>query len=439
MAMLKIKASIHILAAWAALNMPTFAQEVDSTYLELSVGITGANTLTGLNDPITVLRMTAVSHLMQDIADAPRDKTFIRNALKGSEADLDTLVSLGLIRERDGAYVINFPYFTKEDHELFISALDPYANYLVAEYEDNWRQFEEIFSQYDVESVQQGAIAYAILGAFSLDWDGLTITAERNYRVTADNMPLGFDFIPWAKEQASPESLKGIYWGSHNAIYDGMRFVTFGDHVPRARGGFPDYIWSVNGAIRRMRGDISDLSRATQRALQPYYQTDAMTDIGNILFAMRNGAATREEIAGQSGVDPGRVENLLSLLEGLNYVRQLGDRFDLIIPVFDAQDYAMLRAARDLSNKIIIDHLSVHYAPAKSALGALSGVQNGTPYEQLYTQGWHYLFGLVNRKLAQKGYFIDPYAQSRDYVGFAPFVFKTSIYDSDIVVSADQD
>lgn len=35
------------------------------------------------------------------------------------------------------------------------------------------------------------------------------------------------------------------------------------------------------------------------------------------------------------------------------------------------------------------------------------------------------------------GYFIDPYAETRDYVGFAPFVFKTSIYDSDIVVSAD--
>lgn len=430
-----IRVCIRLLAAWAALTTPAFGQDVDREYLELSVGITGTNTLTGLNDPIRVLRMTEVSHLMQDIADAPRDRTFIRDALAGSEVDLDKLVSLGLIREHRGAYVIGFPYFTKEDHELFVSVLDPYASLLVADYEDNWSEFEAIFSQYGVASVPQGALAYAILGAFSLDWDGLTITAERNYRVTADNMPLGFDFIPWAKEQASPDSLKGIYWGSHNAVYDGMRFVTFGDHVPRARVGFPDFMWSVNGGIRRMQGRTTDLARAAQKALQPYYQTDAMTDIGNILFAMREGAATPEEIADRSGTDPTRVEGLLHLLEGLNYLRESGGRFDLVIPVLGERDYAMLRAARDLSNEIIIDHLSAHYAPAKSALSGLSGVRSGTPYDQLYTQGWHYLFGLVNRKLAEKGYFIDPYAEDRDYVGFAPFVFKTSIYDSDVVVS----
>ncbi len=419
------------------LSPPAFAEDVDSHYLELSVGITGTNTLTGLNDPITVLRMTEVSHLMQDIADTPRDRAFIQKALNGSKVDLDALVALGLIRERAGLYVIGFPYFTQEDHELFVSVLDGYADLLVADYEDNWSEFEELLSLYELESVPQGAVAYAVLGAFSLDWDGLTITAESHYRVTADNMPLGFDFIPWAKEQASPDSLKGIYWGSHNAVYDGMRFVTFGDHVPRARVGLPDFMWSINGGIRRMRGQTTDLSRAAQRALQPYYQTDAMTDIGNLLFAMRDGAVTIEAIAAESGTDRGRVENLLSLLEGLNYVRRSGDRFDLIVPVLGEQDYAMLRAARDLSNRIIIDHLNAHYAPAKSALSGLSGVRNGTPYEQLYTQGWHYLFGLVNRKLAEKGYFIDPYAEDRDYVGFAPFVFKTSIYDSDIVVSTD--
>ena len=73
-------------------------------------------------------------------------------------------------------------------------ALDPYASLLVTEYENNWSEFEEVFSQYGVETVPEGAIAYAIIGAFSLDRDGLTITAERNYRVTAENMPLGFGF-----------------------------------------------------------------------------------------------------------------------------------------------------------------------------------------------------------------------------------------------------
>ena len=74
------------------------------------------------------------------------------------------------------------------------AVVPPYASLLVAEYENNWSEFAEIFSQYGVETVPEGAIAYAIIGAFSLDRDGLTITAERNYRVTAENMPLGFGF-----------------------------------------------------------------------------------------------------------------------------------------------------------------------------------------------------------------------------------------------------
>ena len=155
-------------------------------------------------------------------------------------------------------------------------ALDPYASLLVTEYENNWSEFEEVFSQYGVETVPEGAIAYAIIGAFI------------------------------------------------------------------SRLGRPDH-------------------------------------------------HCRKELPGDGGEYAPRIRLL-----------------------------------------------SAHYVPARSALSGLSGVQTGTPYEQLYTQGWHYLFGLVNRKLAEKGYFIAPYAENRDYVGFLPFVFKTSIYDVDVVVSNDQ-
>ena len=147
------------------------ARPIQAEDVTLQVGITGSNSLEGLQDPVTVAQLSEVSALLQSIADKPRSADYIEESLKQSEADLTLLVELGLIKPWDGGYAIGFNYLTLEDHELLVTMLAPYAESLAQSYRDKWPKFREIFKAYGIKTVDMGEIAYAVLGAMSLDWD----------------------------------------------------------------------------------------------------------------------------------------------------------------------------------------------------------------------------------------------------------------------------
>jgi hypothetical protein len=114
--------------------------------------------------------MPEVSNLLQAIADQPRSADFIEQSLRGSRANLDLLLELDLLKKWDGRYALSFNYLTVEDHQLLIRALAPFAESLAQSYRDRWKEFEASFSAYDAAGVTRGEVAYAIIGAFSLDW-----------------------------------------------------------------------------------------------------------------------------------------------------------------------------------------------------------------------------------------------------------------------------
>ena len=149
-----------------------------ASQIRLQVGVTGTNTLTGLDDPVAVARMPEVSKLLQDIADQPRSAGYIRGALRDSQVNLKRLLALGLLKKFGGAYAINFNYLTLEDHATLVKVLTPYAEQFAQIYRNRWAEFEAIFAAYSAPGVSKEEVAYAVIGAMSLDWDGLDITAE---------------------------------------------------------------------------------------------------------------------------------------------------------------------------------------------------------------------------------------------------------------------
>jgi hypothetical protein len=59
----------------------------------------------------------------------------------------------------------------------------------------------------------------------------------------------------------------------------------------------------------------------------------------------------------------------------------------------------------------------------------LTSLQYGVPYEHLFTEVWHYLFGQTNRALVRSGHFADPYAADRVSKGIIPFAMHTDLLD----------
>lgn len=405
------------------------ARPIQAEDITLQVGITGSNSLEGLQDPVTVAQLSEVSALLQAIADKPRSADYIEKSLSKSEADLTLLVELGLVKSWDGDYAIGFNYLTLEDHELLVTMLAPYAESLAQSYRDKWPEFQAIFNAYGIETVDMGEIAYAVLGAMSLDWDGLDITAEKNLRITADNLPGGRDFVIWAKEQSSEINVKELYWGSHNTTVNGIRFTTFGDHYSLPRHALPDLLWNTGSRVAKIDNTPRALRISVYKALAPYYQDDFLSDVGNILGAMRDGAVTIDAISGSMGTKMERTEAILTVLTEMQYVKHDGDSYVIVAPYFSHADRPMLDAARELGWQLMVDWLDLNYSTVEAELDALTVRKYGIPYRQLYTQIWHYLFGLANKALVESGHFADPYAEERVSKGMFPFVFVADLIE----------
>jgi DNA-binding IclR family transcriptional regulator len=413
-----------IAAILVALARPIQAEDIT-----VQVGITGSNSLEGLQDPVTVARLPEVSALLQAIADKPRSADYIEKSLSKSEANLNLLVELGLVKSWDGGYAIGFNYLTLEDHELLVTMLAPHAESLAQSYRDKWPEFQAIFKAYGIETVDMGEIAYAVLGAMSLDWDGLDITAEKNLRITADNLPGGRDFLIWAKEQSSEINVKELYWGSHNTTVNGICFTTFGDHYSLPRHALPDLLWNTSSRVAMIDNTPRALRISANKALAPYYQDDFLADVGNILGAMRDGAITIDAISGSMGTKMERTEAILTFLTEMQYVKHDGDSYVIVAPYFSHADRPMLDAARELGWQLMVNWLDANYSTVEAELDALTARKYGIPYRQLYTQIWHYLFGLANKALVESGHFADPYAEERVSKGMLPFVFVADLIE----------
>jgi len=421
--------ALRTVSVVAAILCLAAASGTGATEVTLQVGITGQNDLSGLQDPVTVARMPEVSELLQAVADQPRTADYVERSLDSSEASVALLVDLGLLKPWQGRYAISFNYLTIEDHDMLLAVLAPFAESLAQSYRDRWPEFEAVFRDYDARGVASGEIAYAMIGAMSLDWDGLDITAEKDLRITANNLPEGRDFVIWAKEQSRESNAKELYWGSHNEEVNGIRFTTFGDHYTMPRLALPDLLWNASSRVADIEDAPRSLRLGVYRALEPYYQHDFLTDAGAVLRVLRQGAVTSETVSAMTDVEKVRADRILELLEELQYVRESTESYVLVTPFFSLADRGMIDAARALSWELMDEWLDRNYSDVRASLDGLTAIRYGVPYRQLFTEIWHYLFGLTNRELVRSGHFADPYAEERLSKGMIPFVLNTGLLE----------
>jgi len=371
----------------------------------------------------SVMRQIAVQKLLLDIAQAPKARQFLDAALKDSGVSRQALESLGLVRRENDLYLIAFSLFTKEDVRKLRAVAERATDSLVEGLLARRSEIEALLRHHPSRDSQ--ALAYIVLGCYSLDWDGLTLTADRGYRSNPHVAAGGGEFIPWAEERGDL-SLKGMYWGSHNDYEDDYCFTTFGDHFSLPRYGFPDLVWmwelpshTASLAPRHLK---SAVERNTERMVGAM-----MRQVGQIMFSLRDGDKPLIELADLVGMDAQDTGSLLALLGKLGYVQQHGEALHAEVPVLSEGDAAMVGQLRRIGWEVMGDWLSGQYDDMKAELSSLTPMRYGVPYANVFPQVWHYLFGTANRYLVDAGLFADPYAQSRPYQGYIPAVWHRSL------------
>jgi hypothetical protein len=63
----------------------------------------------------------------------------------------------------------------------------------------------------------------------------------------------------------------------------------------------------------------------------------------------------------------------------------------------------------------------------KDDLSGLSPMRNGLPFSLVFSEVWHYEFGVATKSLAESGFYANPHAQGSRYEGYMPLVWAHSV------------
>jgi hypothetical protein len=415
--------ALALVAAW-----PVAAADEKTEKKPLSIGVTGSTPSERTKNPTAILGSARIQRMILEISDTPKSRPEIEAIIAGEFFTLDDMVNVGLLREENDLYRIDFNLLRVADQKLILKVSEQLGRDLAAAFLARRGEFEALAVAHEQPHVDKADLFFVVLGCFSLDWDGLDLTEERGYRAGAQRTIDGHGFTPWAKEKGMALSLKGLYWGSHSSNRS-FTHTTFGDHDALPRFGLPDMMWNSGGAFQRYE-HIEEGRRAAGRLLS-IYMADAMEDVASVMVALSKQDLALAPLAARTGIDTDKLERILALLEAADYVSRQQDAYAGRVLVLGARDQAMVRGMVAKGREIMIAWHETNYAGIKGALSALTPLENGVPFERVYTEVWHFVFGIANRELVKAGFFADPYAEDRRHKGFLPFIWA-----SDLDVSA---
>ncbi|HTS38157.1 MAG TPA: hypothetical protein VMH04_20950 [Candidatus Solibacter sp.] len=367
------------------------------------VGSTGDATTPATNATYAMYGHPEVQQLLLDVAAKPRDRAYVEAALRGSDISLDDMVQNGSFRLEAGVYKLNLSLLTRADQEIVRRATDKYSQALAEAVLARRKKIEAALRNYDVPTVEKGAVAFIVLGCFSLDWNGLDLSEKRGYIAAPPKRSGGGQFSVMAEELGGL-SLKQIYWGSYTWTAGKYQVTVFGDHF---------------GHSKEMT-----LTPALQSLGESLWER-----IGDVLFALRDGPRTAEELTAATKLPSATMLELLAGMEEVEDIRRENGQYFAITPVLTIRDQKMVAELMLLGRDAIKEWLDKDYEPFRESVKDISPLRAGVPFPEVFAQLWHYVFGIANQKLVEAELFPDPYATSHVQKGHYVAVYDPAILE----------
>ena len=396
-----------------------------STEGPLSLGVTGSTPSDPTRNPVAILWPADVQRLMLKIARRPYSRQEIESAMGSHPFSIDDARAVGLLREEDGLFHIDFNLLTMADQQRILEVSSDLGRKLATAFLEQQAEFEALAAGHRQSPALQSELLYIVLGCFSLDWDGLSLTEELGYRSGAQRTIDGQAFTPWAKEKGAGISLRGLYWGSHNETVGAITVTTFGDHAAVPRFGMPDLLWRSTTAVSAFE-DMPAAKLAVNRMFS-VYAADAMPDIAKTMMQLGRGSTSAKALSDRTGIRGDKLDSMLAFLEEAQYIIRRGEIYESKVLVLRAEDAELVHRLVAMGRLIMTRWHEENYDRIVAALTDLTPIRNGVPFERVYTEIWHFIFGIANRHLVEAGLFADPYSPDRRHQGFLPVIWASEL------------
>lgn len=379
---------------------------MDIQNFDLSIAITGSITNTEPKyNPYNYLEKKEIMDFIKKVCLNPVPVNEVKPEI------VEGLVLIEAVRKESEKYVLNFPCFLKEDIKILLDVSEKYTQSLSNMIIENKNFFMNTIKEFKYKNIDIEKYLFFIIGCASLDWIG-GVVLERTERIVVKKRVGDNKYTLFGNEKSN-ESMKELYWGSHNFYTEKYVLTTFGDH-DKPRHSFPDiffWLFSFNMEKLKKLNYYNEFSSSYDYAIK---------DWGNSLVnSLINYVSNDKKIINEKN------KSNIDLLKKLNYIKDE----KLNIPILDVQDTEILKIIINKMVVIINSWLDSFYLEIKKELQNITPIKYNVDYKEVFMQVWHYLFAVTNKNLARKEFFFDPYNKKSDWQGFMPIIYSSELND----------
>jgi hypothetical protein len=402
------------------------AQQPIDTARVLSTGIAGHLTASGLESPTYVLSFPAVQRLVLEMVESPVASIRATELLRGTPVTIGDLVRLGLIRLDAGRYRINYLVLTTEDQRRIYQVAERYGNSLARAVRTRQDSIDRLVSAYPRVDLRD-QVKFVLVAGMLLNWEGLKLSTRLGYRAEPRRFSNGDEYLVHSNERGLELPMTGLYLGSEGWPAEAATVTTFGDpeSFPRARG-LPNVFDPVFDGLTPLENSPVLYAASRQQLLT--YLGLSVADVGEIMLVLRDRAVSRKELGARVNLPADRMDAALKLLLAIDYVSVRGDTLRADVPVLSLADQELVNATLGLGRDILGRWLRDNVDSMKHDLGDLSPLKNGMPFNLVFGEVWHYVFGFATKDLAESGFYVNPRAPGWPYPGYVPVVWATRLY-----------
>ncbi|MBT9142912.1 MAG: hypothetical protein DDT32_01596 [Syntrophomonadaceae bacterium] len=343
-------------------------------------------------DPYKVTEHEIRQAILSLINLAPRTPEEIADQLKLPVAEvgehLEALERPALVGKVDERYKPSFAIFTIQDQERLKPLIDELSRAFVETIQESMNLVHNTYVAcgFSGHGFSFDDIAYILVGAYAFDYGGLGALSKAGFLTVAKEMP-GGDYVFAGFEGESVDLRSNWQWG-HGALFGRFTFWGHGQVPPEgARNAFPEQAYRWQYMEGRSEEEVVSI----------------MEDIGEILLVLYRNPIEPEKIAAKAGIERGKLQEHLDLLQKLEYLGTDGQRLVSACPMADPAAREHIRGmVETLQSKLIETAVRPRWPRMAQIYNETSPATNEIDIREGFNMIYHSIFEQALRSLLEQ-------------------------------------
>ena len=296
-------------------------------------------------------------------------------------------------------YAPAFAIFTLEDQRKLQPLIEELSEDVVAVVSRSKKEVHETINK--LECTKSGYefpdLDYIIVGAYTLDYEGLEVLSEEGFLIVSKQMP-GGNYVFTGLEKGLVNLREAWMWG-HNGQFGRYVFSTHGKLPPGGRRAFPDITWFWISLLKDRK-----------------FVEEKMIRLGDILYALLKDPHTFNELNNVLKIPKSELLIDLTLLWELDYInvektsnRELAFEFKLNRPVFTSKDIDRIKSLSEkILRKFVDKSLKPKYSLIEEIYENTSPAKHQIDIKEAFNHLYHLIFEGALDKLISKQVLSEP-------------------------------